>query len=250
MPRLCDRRARGVSAILAAAALLVGSGACDRLMRPPGAQPDGGGESAAWSPERIAGDPQGYLRHTDQQIGRQLEAARGRQDALAAKHAEVGRRAGSLVQQLDDARNVQARLQAAMRRADDEDRWPARFAGRSFTREQAGAVLANLDRFIGQQGPLADAYADAMRRIEGAQAAAARDIERLTALREKVALDLERVRLNQNLAEMAQWRQTEAELAAMSASLASLDSASLDSLAPLPSATQQVISVDALLGPR
>ena len=47
-----------------------------------------GAEAAdAWSPERIAGDPQGYLRNTDGQIGRQLEAARGRLSELQAKRA-------------------------------------------------------------------------------------------------------------------------------------------------------------------
>jgi hypothetical protein len=245
----CDRLCR-VRAILAAAALIAATAGCDRLPRFRPAPRPGAEAADAWSPERIAGDPQGYLRNTDGQIGRQLEAARGRLSELQAKRAEVAGRAGSLVQQLDDARNVQARLKAAVRRAEDEDRWPARFAGRAFTREQAQGVIGNLDHFVAQQGPLADAYADAVRRIDGAQAAATRDIERLLALRERVALDLERVRLNQNLAEMAQWRQTEAEVAAMSASLAAVSPDALGELAGVGGETQQVISVDALLGPR
>jgi hypothetical protein len=48
------------------------------------------------------------------------------------------------------------------------------------------------------------------------------DLAGLAQMREKLALDLERVRLNQGLAELSELRQTEAKLANFSATLAGL----------------------------
>jgi chromosome segregation ATPase len=188
--------------------------------KPPPAPPPPPPEPAAWTPERIAADPAGYLRHADEQIRAQMALRTQRLDDLAARRTDLDSRGRQLTDSVKDARNLHDRMATAIRRADDENRWPLKLAGRSFTREKAEAVLASTQRYVDDRGPLAAAYEDGMKRLADTENALRGDLARLERLREKMALDGERIRLNQGMAEIADLRKTEAELAAFSKALA------------------------------
>lgn len=177
---------------------------------------------AAWTPDRIASDPDGYLQYADARISQQVAGREQRLAQLDQRRADIHQKSADLLQRVADAKNIHARLSTALQRAEDEERWPLKFAGRTFSREKAQSVLAALDSFQKAREPLAAAYREALAKIDGAQRTLRADMASLAQMREKLALDLERVRLNKGLAELADLRQTEAKLANFSATLANL----------------------------
>lgn len=177
---------------------------------------------ASWTPERIAADPDAYLQYATLRIDQQVSGRETRLTALGKRKAEIRKRADDLILRVEEARNVQNRLGAAIQRAEDEDRWPLKFANRSFTRDRAMSVREATAQFVKEREPLAEDYRAALSRLDGAERALRADLDTLARMREKLALDLERVRLNQGLAELAELRQTEAQLAGFSATLAGM----------------------------
>ena len=208
---------------LALAVLLTGAGC--KPGRGPAAPPEPA--PASWTPERIAADPAGYLAYADKQVQAQIAERARRLEDLAGRRAEIETKGGALANQLEDVRNIRARLQTAQRRAEDEDRWPVKIAGRTFTRDDIQSLLQSTDRFEEDRRPLEQAYAAARLKMERMEGVLRHDIAKLTRMREKVALDLERVRLNQSLAEIGELRKTEEELSALSRSLADLSADSM-----------------------
>ena len=177
---------------------------------------------ANWPPERIASDPDGYLQYADRRISEQVAGREKRLAELSARRAEIEKKSADLIQRVADAKNIQERLSTAIQRAEDEDRWPLKFAGKTFSREKATSVLAAVTAYQKDREPLAAAYSEALRKIAATERALRNDLAGLGQMREKLALDLERVRLNKGMAELADLRQTEAKLANFSAALAGL----------------------------
>lgn len=208
---------------LAAAGLLLLAAGCGRPpsdpVPPPGPPTTA---EADWTPERIAANPDGYLQYADNRIREQVAGRERRLAELDQRRAEIDRKSSDLLQKVADARNINSRLATAIQRAEDEDRWPLKFGGQSFSRDKATSVLAATAAYQKDREPLAAAYRDALQKIDGAQRALRADLAGLAQMREKLALDLEKVRLNQGLAELAELRQTEAKLANFSATLAGL----------------------------
>jgi len=64
----------------------------------------------------------------------QEEAAQANRDALAGS--------------LPDIENFRNRLQTAIQRAGDEDRWPVKVAGRQFSKTQATIAIAKLEQYL------------------------------------------------------------------------------------------------------
>lgn len=176
-----------------------------------------------WSPERIAADPNGYLEYADRLVQQQVESRQQRLQTLAARRADIERRSGELLERVEEAGNLARRLTTAIERAEDENRWPLVFAGKSFPRDRAQTLLTAIREFEKQREPLAAAYRDALQRIAHNERAMRDDIANLARTREQLALDLERVRLNQGMAELAELRKTEARLANLGSTLAGLD---------------------------
>jgi DNA repair exonuclease SbcCD ATPase subunit len=177
---------------------------------------------ANWPPERIASDPDGYLQYADRRISEQVAGRERRLSQLGARRAEIEKKSTDLIQRVADAKNIQERLAAAIQRAEDEDRWPMKFAGKTFSHDKASSVLAAVTAYQKDREPLAAAYGEALKKIAATERALRNDLAGLGQMREKLALDLERVRLNQGMAELADLRQTEAKLANFSAALAGL----------------------------
>lgn len=239
---LPDGKARfPAPAVLRLAAGLLLAAGCGKLISRDSAPPPPPAEGdAAWTPERIAENPDGYLQYADARIREQVAGREQRLAQLDQRRADIDRKSADLLQRVADAQNIHSRLAAAILRAEDEDRWPIKFAGRTFSRDKASAVLAATASYQKEREPLAGAYRDALGKVEGAQRSMRADLAGLAQMREKLALDLERVRLNQGMAELAELRQTEARLANFSAALAGLTDDPL--AAPPPAAPDQDVN--------
>lgn len=200
-----------------------------------------------WTPERIAADPAGYLAYAGTRVEDQIRGREERLAAIEARKAEIAQKAAGVKARFADAKNVNERLAAAARRADDEDGWPLKFAGRTFDKAKADAVLAATQTYLTDIEPLVQAYENALARLDGATAQLNNDILKLRRMGEKIGLDLERVRLNQGVAELTELRKTEAELSAFSATLADMSGdLTLDELSTVNTKSEQV-DVESLL---
>lgn len=218
-------RSSSILPLLAAVALaaVVPAGCKRQAGSPSGAARAGADTAETWSPERIAADPDGYLRYADGRMQQQVAQRERSLRQLESRRAEIERKSKELLQRVEEARNLARRLDAAVQRADDEDRWPMVFAGRTFARDKAQALLGAVRDFEKQREPLAAAYRTALQRVAQNERAIRDDLANLAQTREKLALNLERVRLNQGMAELAELRQTEAKLAGLGTTLAGLD---------------------------
>jgi DNA repair exonuclease SbcCD ATPase subunit len=184
----------------------------------------------SWTPERIAADPEGYLRHAQKSVVEQVRLREQKLAELGRRRSEIEVKSDDMLRRVEEARNLGRRLESAIERAEDEDRWPLQFAGRSFSRERANSLRTAIQQFQEQRSPLADAYRDAVQRIGQSERALRADISNLGQVGQRLALDLERVRLNQGLAELTALRKTESELANFSSQLSALTDDPLNGL--------------------
>lgn len=200
-----------------------------------------------WTPERIAGDPAGYLQYAGGRVASQIQARKEKLAQLSTQRADVGARAQSLGTKVADAQNIIKRMKTAMQRADDENNWPVKMAGRTFEQPKAEAVIQSLEQFVADRQSLVQAYDGAMSRIASVEATLKADIENLMHMREKIGLDLERVRLNQNLAELGDLHKTENELAAFAKTLADMSDDAAFRQFQLPVKASESLSAESLL---
>ncbi len=189
---------------------------------------------SSWSTDEMAADPEGYLAWADAQLEQQTATRRTRIDAVAARRAELEQRRDGFGTNLSDLRNVEKRLGDALRKAEDEDRFPLRMGGRTFERAKAKSILAELARLLEERGPLLATYDDGITRLRAIEASLKSDVERLTALRDKLSVDLEQVRVSHGVAELEQLRSTESEIAHYAKILGSLAEESSGSLPAAP----------------
>jgi len=185
----------------------------------------------AWTPERITQNPGGYLTFADAEIVRQIAERETRIGKIDVARGGIGERADKLRQEIRDAANIEKRLRAAVERADEDQTWPTPFAGRRFARDQAVALLDASRRFVQSRTPLAAEYEQALTKIDATAQALRSDILELGRLREKLALDMERVRLNQGIAEVAELRKSVDALSGFATSLADTTDNPLEGLA-------------------
>ncbi|HYC76085.1 MAG TPA: hypothetical protein VEI02_00525, partial [Planctomycetota bacterium] len=114
---------------------------------------------------------------------------------------------------VDGCLNVSKRMEVAIRRADDEDRWPLVMGQRTYDRARAEEIVQGCTRLVEQRKPFLQIYDDALARLDQASNAIKRELAELKNLREQVALDLERVRLTKTVGDLAQLQRTENEIA-------------------------------------
>ena len=201
-----------------------------------------------WTPERISADPAGYLQYAANKVGAQIEGRKQKLAQLAIQRTDVDAHAQSLDTKVADAENLLKRMKTAMQRADDETNWPVHIAGHTFDETQAAAVVKSLDQFIADRQSLVQAYADALNRVNASESAIKADIQDLAHMREKIGLDLDRVRLNQNMAEISDLRKTETELSAFAKTLADMsDDATIGKLGAIPNKSNESVDAESLL---
>ena len=181
-----------------------------------------------WTSEEIAQDPAGYLQSQDGQVELQIQERNTRLLELQQRRAQIQEKQGKLSQNVKDLQNVQNRLQIAIRKADDEDRWPLKMGGKEFDRDKAKAILQSCEQYIQDRRPLAEAYEQTLAKLANMEAQMRKDLQDLGRLRERIALDIERIRLNQGIAALGELRKAETELASFSKTLGTLDENAMD----------------------
>lgn len=204
--------------------------------KPPPAPPP----EKVWSSEEIAKDPAGYLLDQDLKVEKQIEERSHRLQQIQERRAGVQGKRSQLAQNLKSIENVRDRLTKACQKADDEERWPARMGGQTFDKPKAEAILRSCETYLSDRKPLDQAYEQTLQRLGQLESQARKQTQDLQRLRERIALDVERIRLNQGLAELGDIRQAEQELASFSKMLGDMDqnvlnttTARSDELAPV-----------------
>ena len=166
-----------------------------------------------WSEDEMAKDPEGYLRWADEQIQGQIRQRDELLKKLDERRKEIKTRQVEVGAELKEFQNFRERLATAVRRAEDEDRWPVQVGSNKFDRAKAKSLLEDLGRQIEQRTPLANDYDAAIAKMDARSTSLRGDVAALAQLREKIALDLERVKLNQGVAELEKLSRTADEIA-------------------------------------
>ena len=224
--------------LLAWALLALSVGGCPKSTGGPSkggsAKPAAAPDNKTWSAEDITKDPAGYMQWAERRISTQVADRQARLQQLSAHLADIKARQEKFLTQITDVENIHKRMASAVQRAEDEDRWPAVVAGRSFDQAKAKAVIEQSQKWLDERRGLAQAYEQAVTRLTQGQQTLEKDVEALYALKEKLALDLERVRLNQGMEELGQVRQREEEIAGFAKALTQMadDSATINNLPP------------------
>lgn len=166
-----------------------------------------------WSPDEMAKDPEGYLKWADGQIQSQIRQRDELLGKLDERRKQIKARQVEVGAELKEFENFKERLATAVRRAEDEDRWPVVVGANKFDRAKAKSLLEDLGRQIEQRTPLAQDYDAAIAKMDARAVSLRGDVTALVQLREKIALDLERVKLNQGVAELEKLSRTADEIA-------------------------------------
>jgi hypothetical protein len=202
----------------------------------------------AWTPEQISKDPAGYLKFADAEIVRQRSEREARIEKIEASSKMIAERSEKLRQDIRDASNIQKRLQAAVLRADEDEAWPITFAGRKLDRAKAVAIADASQRFVTSRASLSSDYEQALLKIDAMEQSMRSDLVELSRLREKLALDMERVRLNQGISEVAELRKSVDALSGFATSLADTTDNPLDDLAAKARPLSAEAELESLLG--
>lgn len=200
-----------------------------------------------WTPERIAQDPEGFLVQADKDLVNQIQNRETTQVRLKTRKNELEPRYAVLSRKLADVENLNKRFAAAIQKADDEDQWPIKVAGKSFDKEKAKAVVESTRRYIDDHQALVATYREAQGKIDGMLVQLSQDLVNLKRVKEKVGIDLERVRLNKGIAELGDLKKTEAEIASVSKALTEISDDAVGRLQVPDAAATTIVDVEDLL---
>lgn len=211
-----------------ALALALASAGCDRGKKgnqgPGGPQGANQGkpssdDKAKWTPEEISADPAGYLQWYDKRLAREVAAWEATLKGLDAKRQQFAEKAALVQSNVADVENLLVEARKAFKRADDNDRWPTTFAGREFDRAKLEALIKRLPAYVDQERPRHQRYTDFLAQIDRKRAEIRAQIDNARDARERVVLDVERIKLNQSTADLASAQQAQDQLVRMSDSL-------------------------------
>jgi hypothetical protein len=165
-----------------------------------------------WTSQEIAADPEGYLAWADNQVAVQIKARQEFLAKLSERQVQVRNRQKSAGADLTELENFLTRLTTAVKRAEDEDRWPVQVGAKKYERARAQELMATLPKQIELRKPLANDYEAALKAMDTKAAKVEGEIADLGRLREKLALDLERVRLKLGVGELEKLNTSAAEI--------------------------------------
>ena len=194
----------------------------------------------AWTHEEITQHPEEYLVFAAQQVLGQVGRVQTDIETLRLRRRELEEKSAELMTKVDEAQVVMKRLGTAIRRAEDEERWPLVFAGKTFTREGAKALQGSVAEFLKLREPRATAYRDALQRLASHERALEQDIAALQATREQISIDLEYIQINRGLDRNNELRRTADKIASISKRLTTLDGMTLDDLGTDPAEHQSI----------
>ena len=194
----------------------------------------------AWTHEEITQHPEEYLGFAAQHVHGQLGRVQADIETLRLRRRELEEKSAELMTKVDEAQVVAKRLGTAVRRAEDEERWPLVFAGKTFTREGAKALQGSVADFLKLREPRAAAYRDALQRLASRQRALEQDVAALQATREQIAIDLDYIQINRGLDRNNELRSTADKIVSISKRLTTLDGMSIDDLGTDPAEHQSI----------
>ena len=232
-------------ALLAAAAWVAGCKQRGPTTGPAKANAPAHPPDKEWTAEEIAANTEGYMKWAQDRIDRQILDRKDRLAKLQDRLGQVNKARQTLDEKMRNVENIRKRMQSAYQRAEDEDRFPFEMGGRSFDQATARKILDETGRFLADRQPLSEAYDQAVAKLDAADTALREDVDKLNRLRERMALDLERVRLNQGVEELATLRKNEAEIAGFAKTLGAMADESLAT--SLPTVKEPKIDVEGLL---
>jgi hypothetical protein len=241
--------------IVLAALLMLAAGlsaGCKKPAPPPAPAPPVADDKKEWTPQEIAANPDAYLQWADRKIKRQIDQREQKRTSLGDRLDKLKTRQQTLAENIANATNYRNRIETAARRSEDEERVPFKVGGLSFDQDSAKAAMAKLAQYVEDHKPLEGEYAKAVGDMEQMIAVLGSDLEKLGRAREKLALDIERVRLNQSMEDLDRLRKTEEEIAGFDKALnkmATEESLSLDRL-PADDKASQKVDVENLLKPK
>jgi uncharacterized phage infection (PIP) family protein YhgE len=193
-----------------------------------------------WKHEDIAKDPQGYLVWSQQQVAEQIKGREQRLAQLSDRRSQFVGKQSALFTKMKEVENFHNRLKAALQRAEDEDRWPVRMAGTVYERAKAQELIQLTRTWVDERQGLADAYNASLKKMDDSANVLRSDITQLAQLNDKLALDLERLKIDQSMADLNKLRQAENQLASMSKTLSQIS----DEEAPVLPASAKTNHVD------
>lgn len=220
---------------------------CRQGDKPSSRKPTPPSPPKTWTSEEIAQDPVGYLQSQDGQVEQQIEERNTRLQELQSRRVQIQEKQGRLAEDIKAIQNVHDRLETAVRKADEEDRWPARMGGRAFDREKATAILQSCRQYIQDRQPLAQTYEETLAKLTQMESQMSKQVADLGRLRERISLDIERIRVNQGIAELGELRKAETELASFSKMLGTLDESAMDAESVAARQEPPKVNVDDLL---
>ncbi len=106
-------------------------------------------------------------------------------DDLHNRLAVVRSARKELAAQADDLANVAARIRTAVAKANDEDRWPVKVAGRTMERADADALVARVIGVLATEHLAIDRDAEVLGRITAAEAALHGELADIDRLRQQ-----------------------------------------------------------------
>ncbi|MCU0724834.1 MAG: hypothetical protein MUE73_03440 [Planctomycetes bacterium] len=177
-------------------------------------------EKREWSTDDIASDPEGYLAWADANIAIQIKGRREMLERISGSRVQWEERKQKVVGDLPEVESFLKRLNTAVRRAEDEGRWPVQVGNRKFERDKALRLLAELPRQIDLRKPLEREYDKTLAAMDDRSKQLSSDIVALGHLREKIALDVERARLSRGVDELTKLSRSSQEIASFTSLLA------------------------------
>jgi hypothetical protein len=233
--------------LASSAALALCAASCgDASAAKPSAGKPASAPKTEWSPGEMAADPEGYLVWARERLDEQKKVREDRLRKLADRRKEIEGRRAKFAENVEGCERIVKLMGAAVRRADDEDRWPASMGGRTFERDKADLIMKECRKRVEERAPFLQVYDEALAKLDQGVAKFKQELGELAKVREKVELDLERIRLSQGIAELAQLKRTESEIAHFSGLLAAVVEDTTPG-APVGNAEPPPVDLDALL---
>jgi hypothetical protein len=159
------------------------------------------------------------MQWADGEITGQIADRRVKLRQIVERRADVRKRQGALTENLDEIENLHNRFVTACRRAEDEGRWPVHIAGHIFEQRKAQAIIDQTRRYLDERRPIAQDYDRLITRFDEACNLLNRDIKVLGQLKERLAIDLEHVRLDRGNEELKRLREMGAEIEGLASTL-------------------------------
>jgi hypothetical protein len=238
---------------LAGVALTAAVGCCAGCKsQPPAPPPKTAAVAPAdkeWTPDEIAKDPESYMKWADAQVAKQIGDRKSRLASLSARLVDIQAKRQTLQEKLDAVKNIHDRMETAMRRADDEDRWPLQMGGQSYEQSEAKAIVEQSSKYIEDRRSLAVAYDQAVEKVQAMSVLLTAQVEDLNRLRERLALDLERVRLSQGMEELENLKKTTAEISGYAKTVGTMADETLNETLPEDKSKESdKVDIESMLG--